>query len=328
MKKLFSIQQLLILLLVLGACQPLFAEDNEDDSEAYRTYASSAFLQMTSKNVDALTETYRKQKDNGTAKFSAVAAAVPTVTVRVPEKTTSANNVVSISSQDVDSKLAVKVWFELTDGTCVNPTQKIWKSKERCYVHVHAAAAGYVFLFQNDPKLTSKQIYPDGEFVKKSEIIQPDQSTRLPVVFQMDDDDKDEKISLIFIRADWEGIKNAINQDEITSSNNKIQIVSSIDTTKNNAGGTLKSLNYAIQSKEELIPQTTALCFEKEDKPDTKELEGLTKSINEVSKGAKMYAVGSEIEKSGTPEDVCLYLFGKESVGQWDFTMSKQKADQ
>lgn len=328
MKKLFAIQQLLILLLVLGSCQTLFAEDKENVSDAYRTYASSAFLQLTSKNMDALTEAYTKGKDNGSAKFSPVAAA-PTVTTTVPQKKIEANNEINVTPQDIESKSSVKVWFELTDGTCVNPTKKKWKSKERCYVHVHTAAAGYVFLFQNDPnqddpKLKSTLIYPDGVYVQKSNVIQPGQSTRLPVVFQMDDNDKDENISLIFIRTDWEVFKD-LTKDKLISRNNTVRITSTVDATNNRANGTLKSLNNRIHSKEDFTDQTTAQSFEKGTEFDSDELENLTKSINEASEGAKMYAVGSEVDTSGSPEDVCLYLFGTTSVGQWDFTISKQK---
>ena len=106
-------------------------------------------------------------------------------------------------------KTGVKVWFERTDGKLINPSVYRFSPGEIFFVHVEAAVPVFVTLFQNFPRKEGKdpiQQYPVQRFPSSYRILNPAESTKLPVKFALDDNNEAEYVSIVVARADWEEI--------------------------------------------------------------------------------------------------------------------------
>jgi len=98
----------------------------------------------------------------------------------------------------------VKVWFQLADGRFVSPTHHRWQPGEQFYIHLEAPVPLRVALFQNYPedRPASRQVYPDRQYPESFRLMMPGQSTRLPTLFSMDKDLRDELMSIVVARVD------------------------------------------------------------------------------------------------------------------------------
>ncbi|MDO4573932.1 MAG: hypothetical protein Q4D98_01825 [Planctomycetia bacterium] len=326
MKRLFRELGIVALLLTSSICGVSAAEE---DTGMIRSASEQAFSQLTSNAINALNGV-QKVKEEGTkgvldVKFQIAEVNAPSQTT-VTTTTTNGTGQTTTSTQTTTattpSKLGIKVWFELADGTIVNPTKKEWKPKERFYVHVQTAVPVYVALFQNypDSRPTSRQIYPNAKYPDSFKALQPGQTTKLPVLFEMDDDMRDEVMSMVVVRADWEGIQNGLTAQATASvvNNNGTTQVSAQVTTR--GVGTMKSINDSAVTKEKATADEVQKTIEGISK---KEAENIANAVNAASESVKFQIVGSEVATSSQPNDVCFYMFGAGNVGQWQLTIKK-----
>jgi len=295
------------------ACAPLALA--VDGSAAVRSNSEDAFLELTLNSQKALTsamKTRAKDLGDGAAKFKISSVPDPTVE----------------ESDDVaqeEMQTGVKIWFELADGTKVNPLKHQWNAKEKFYIYVEAAAPVYVWLFHETPAQKGKpaqsiQIYPDKRYPKSVNAIQPGRETALPVEFEMDDDEEDEIMSMVVVRADWEGIQDGLTKpavDSVSSDANGRPVVNAkIDE---NAYGTLKCLNARVASEKELdVKGVKKLVRDASDK----EAQAIADRVNALD-SAKFHVCGPLVDESDDAEDVCFYMFSAQKVGHWLLTIKK-----
>lgn len=314
------------LALLLASSGPLRAED---DVNSIRLDSEKAFVELTGNSIDGL-KTVLAENNEGTkgvpsSKFQIAEVQAPSQTTTTTT-TTSTDGQTTTNTQTTTStaasKLAIKVWFELSDGTLVNPTKKKWDRKEKFYIHVQAAVPVFVSLFQNYPESrpTSRQIYPNDKFADSFKALQPGQSTKLPVLFEMDDDLRDEIMSMVVVRADWNAIQNGLTAQataSVTNTNGTAQVTAQVNST---GAGTMKCVNERVVTKKEFsADDAKTIVTDLNDKTAEK----LSKAINEEASMAKFSIVGSDKGESNQPNDVCFYMFGAGNVGQWQLTIKK-----
>ncbi len=300
------------------------------DNSTIRSDAEKAFGQLTSASIDGLKEILDKSKDEATK--SAIEPKFNIASVQVPSQTTTTTTTTNAEGQTttttqttndtVEGKLGVKVWFELSDGTLVNPTKRKWSPKERFYIHVQSAVPVYVALFQNYPESrpTTRQVYPDKGFPDSFKALQAGQETKLPVLFEMDDDTRDEIVSMVVVRADWEGIQSGLTAQataSVTTSNGSAQVTAQV-TEK--GVGAMKCVNERMTTKKDILKDDVKLLSVD---VDDEKAEALCKTVNEAAPNAKFRIVGSSEASSTQANDVCFYMFGAGNVAQWQLTISK-----
>lgn len=101
-------------------------------------------------------------------------------------------------------QMGVAVWFELSpSGQFVNPVKHRWDPLERFYVWINPAVPVTISLHQNYPedRPPSRQVYPDVRYPATFQTFMPGPH-RLPVLFEMDDDLRNEIMSMVVVRAD------------------------------------------------------------------------------------------------------------------------------
>jgi hypothetical protein len=98
----------------------------------------------------------------------------------------------------------VKVWFELADGTLVDPAKHKWQRKEKFKIWFVSAVPVLVGLYQNYPhdQLKSRQVFPDKKFPRTFNVVPAGRPQMLPVEFITDNDLEDELMSMVLVRAD------------------------------------------------------------------------------------------------------------------------------
>ena len=300
------------------ACAPFaLATDGSPD---VRSNSEDAFMQLTLNSQKALKsalKTREKALGDGSAKFKI--AGVPDPTVEENDET----------SQDEPEEMenAAKIWFELADGTKVNPLKHQWQAKEKFYIYVEAAAPVYIWLFHETPDKNGKvaqsvQIYPDKQYPKSVNAVQPGRKTALPVEFEMDDDDQDEIMSMFVVRADWEGIQDGLTKPAVDSvsadANGRPVVNAKVDES---AYGTLKCLNARVAFEKELdVKSVKKLVRDASDK----EAKAIADNVNALG-SAKFHVAGPLVDESESDEaeDVCFYLFSAQKVGCWRLKIQK-----
>ena len=259
----------------------------EEQTDARRAAFEQGFEQML-KNTEeglvkpAVKETLEKGGKSETfEKFAISSVAVPTTTNS--ETTTQCN-------------LGVKVWFSLENGTCFNPIKRKMGVKEKFYVHVQSAVPVYVSLFQNYPESRpeSKQVYPDQKYADSLKVLQAGVATRLPVIFEMDDDTRDEIMSMVVVRADAPNIQSTLTSQATSSvtTNNGTTTVTALASAS--TSGTMKSLNDQVVKGEE-----------------------------KESKFSISGPAANAATQSTVPNDVAFFMFGAGYAGQWQLTLKK-----
>jgi len=224
---------------------------------------------------------------------------------------------------DVKDKdqIGVQVWFELADGTNVNPLKKKLRPKDRFYIHVLAASPLYLSLFQIDSETNETQlIYPSEKFRNNRKALQEGEHIRLPVVFALDDDYKDEILSLVVVRADWLGINDELTRpagESVEKRDDQTEVTSRLTDA---ATVVVKSLCDAVVfgkniSYKELQEQIPELSEER-----AKEI---TEVVAEDAPLAKFNPTPSEQEESKDSDVVSFYMLGSVPIGQWTLKISK-----
>ena len=101
-------------------------------------------------------------------------------------------------------RLGVKIWGQLLDGRFVNLTKHKWQRSEQFYLWLETAVPIQLAFFQNYPegRPPSRQVSPDQRFPSTFATIMPGAPYRFPVLIQMDDDLRDEQVSIVVVRAD------------------------------------------------------------------------------------------------------------------------------
>ena len=137
--------------------------------------------------------------------------------------------------------LAVKIWGQPIDsfgqgGAYVNLTKHKWQRRERFYLWLETAVPIQLAFFQNYPegRPASRQVSPDVRFPETFATIMPGAPYRFPVKIELDDDLRDEQMSLVVVRADSQVL--AINGAPI-SSESASAYASAIITTQTGTPG-------------------------------------------------------------------------------------------
>ena len=101
-------------------------------------------------------------------------------------------------------RLGVKICGQLLDGRFVNLTKHKWQRGEPFYLWLETAVPIQLAFFQNYPdgRPPSRQVSPDERFPSTFATIMPGKPYRFPVLIQMDDDLRDELVSIVVVRAD------------------------------------------------------------------------------------------------------------------------------
>lgn len=331
-----------------------------------RQSSEKAFKQLADNSISALNEIVQNQekgiKNAPQAKFKITPVPTPvqtmaTSTTTKPDgQTTSSTTTINSS---IESKIAIKVWFELVDGTLVNPLKRTWKPKEQFYIHIKSAVPIYISLHQNylnDDKGNNDSVlvYPNEKYPESNNVVQANQEVKLPVLFELDDNNLDENMSMVVVRADWHGIQGgqtAVPINSVTtkpsqtngtasssapaskpripasesnstttyiaSNTNNPRIHSSLTRT---GAGTLKCINDAVFTKHELTDYKTEKTLQIN---DSKKIANITNAVNSEAAQAKFCILGAEVSNSSKPEDVCFYMFTNVYFGQWQLTIKK-----
>lgn len=260
-------------------------------AESNRAQVEKSFEQMIKNSTEGLAQpaisAENTQKEfSTTTKFSISSTPVP-VTTTTSEGTTTVTTPCNIG---------VKVWFQHENGEFFNPIKRKMGVKEKFYVHLQAAVPVYVSLFQNypDSRPASRLVYPDAKYPDSFKAILPGQSTRLPVLFEMDDDTLDEIMSMVVVRADAAEIQSTLTTRATSSvsTTGGVMVVTAQATTE--TAGTMKSLNDKI--------------VEGENKDMKFNISAPAVSVQPVS---------------SVPNDVAFFMFGTGLVGQWQLTLKK-----
>ncbi len=282
-----------------------------DDAPSIRDLSEKAFEQLTINSNEALSIQVK-------AKESGVKSAVK-FRIKDVEIPLRANDSEKNSTSKISSDLGIKIWFELIDGTLINPTKREWKASERFYVHIQSAVPVYVGLFQNYPDSDplSHQLYPDRKYTESFRAIQPGQAAKLPAFFEMGENSEKEIMSMVVVRFDWEGIQNGLTTRAIDSITPNAKVgaqVTEIGT------GTMKSINEAVLSSKDITKERIQENIKNISK---NEAEKISKAVNKAVKNTKFRIIGSKTPASDNPNDVCFYMFGTGDVGQWQLTLKK-----
>jgi len=278
MKKTVSMMMFAIL---VGMTAISFAQD---EAETRRQDFAKGFEQLMQNTAEGLVKPAVQEvftKDGTTfQKFNIAAVTVPVTPATPP----------------TPCNLGIKVWFSLEDGTCFNPTKRKMGVKERFYVHIQSAVPVYVALFQNYPESAqpeSRQVYPDSRYPETFKVLQAGQAIRLPVPFEMDDDTRDEIMSMVVVRADAPQIQSTL--------------ATQAASTVTNTGGTTI-----------VTAQATVSTI------------GTMKSINDNAAAEKgtadsvKFAIAAPATATTiVPNDAAFYMFGAGFIGQWQLTLRK-----
>ncbi|GHT31710.1 hypothetical protein FACS1894214_3250 [Planctomycetales bacterium] len=207
-------------------------------------------------------------------------------------------------------KSAVKIWFELEDGTFVEPTLHRWNPKEKFTIHFVSAVPVLVALYQNYPHddLKSRQVMPDKRFPASFNAVPAGVDYKFPVLFEMDKNLEDEIMSLCLVRAD------ASPAEIITVS---ATARAEVSTT---AGAGFSATAQAEATLIETSAQTTEVTV-------TKGSERGFAAIGQAAQSSKFRAVGTVVcsqRASGrTADDVAVVILGEGPVTQQRFTLHK-----
>ncbi len=98
----------------------------------------------------------------------------------------------------------IAVWFQLENGKYVNPTLHRWSPKEKFHVWIEPAVPVSISLHQNYPedRPASRQVYPDSRYPETFRDFAAGERAKLPVAFVMDNDLRDEIMSMVVVRCD------------------------------------------------------------------------------------------------------------------------------
>jgi hypothetical protein len=105
-------------------------------------------------------------------------------------------------------KSAVKVWFEILDanrqptGKLVDPSEYKWSRSEPYRIWFESAEPVAMTLSQTYPGKKTVTISPDKDYPETETIIPAGRKFVFPVNFRTDDDNADERLILLLVRAD------------------------------------------------------------------------------------------------------------------------------
>lgn len=280
MKKITSFLVATLILTVLGTAV-VTAEEQTDKRRAAFEEGFDKLLQNSRNDLGkpAVKETLAKSGETF-EKFAISSVAVSTST----DGTTTACN------------LGVKVWFTLENGTCFNPVKRKMGVKEKFYVHLQSAVPVCVSLFQNYPESRpeSKQVYPDKQYADSFKVIQAGVATRLPVVFEMDDDTRDEIMAMVVVRADAPNIQSSLSTQATSSVSTNNGVTTVTAQASASTAGTMKGLNDRVAKGEDAETKFS------------------------IAGPAATAPAASTV-----PNDVAFFMLGAGYAGQWQLTLKK-----
>lgn len=247
----------------------LFAQDKYDDHRA-------RFEKLKSNSAASPHETRQIEVDG--ARFD------------VPSQRIDIDPVPNVDPNKDPYQCGIAVWFQLENGRYVNPVKHRWDPEERFHIWIEPAVPVTISLHQNYPedRPPSRQVYPDAEFPKTFMSFPAGRSSKLPVRFKMDDDLRNEIMSMVVVRTDCVDLPlNKIDGDGTSG-----------------PGGTLRTAaaKFTEWNDEALLNNT---------------IRGENSRFDIVGPGA------NKPEFSDRPEDVQFFMLGVGSSHQFQLTLFK-----
>jgi hypothetical protein len=285
----------------------------DDALTMLRADAQTAFLRLTANNTDAMKEALKTRgKSTASTKFRIAKVNDPTLTVDENE-----------DNEQNEDQLAVKIWFTLANGVKINPVKHKWSPREKFYVHVEAAAPVYVSLFHDSPNgengNKSTLVYPDSRYSHSAEVIQAGRATRLPVLFEMDDNTEEETMSMVVVRADWPGIQNHLTSQAVASVSSDNGVLRVNAQLTESGRGVFKCLNARAASTKTLKNEEIKELVQG---ATDKEAQTIAKHANSLG-SPKFRIVEPGVSESNEVDEVCFIMFSSQQVGQWQLKMNK-----
>ena len=316
--RIFPIRLAVSLCLLAFAASFVSSASADDDLASLRSDCQAAFHRLSANTFDAMKKAMKEAaKGGGSAKFHVAQSEDPTLDEEENE-----------AIENDEDQLAVKIWFTLASGVKINPEAHRWGPKEKFYVHIEATAPVYVSLFQEnagDRKSLkySQLVYPDSRYSNNAKAIQACSPTRLPVLFEMDDNTSEELMSMIIVRADWPGIQNDLTSQataSLANDNGVYRVNSKLVAT---AEGTLHCLNARAASQTPLDLDEIIDCLESAgQEADAKKAKTLAKHVNALV-SPKFRIIPPLTDESTDVDEICFYLFASQQVGHWQLKIKK-----
>ena len=206
-----------------------------------------------------------------------------------------------------------KIWFELKDGRYVHPLKHKWSINERFFIWVESPVPAFFYMSQNYPedRPPTKEIFPDQRYPKTFYPFPAGRPYRLPVQFKMDDDQRNEIISICLVRVDD---TETLPPNWRDGYDDPYGLSSSVNT----GGSSLQETGGAARS----VPRGGAAVARALSKKNA-EIERMTPQQKKNSPKARVSISGGDRESSQNPDDVAVIVFGVGKVTQVQFTLIK-----
>lgn len=197
----------------------------------------------------------------------------------------------------------ISVRFQLEDGRYVNPVKHRWSASEKFNIWVESAVPVQIHVFQNflEDNAASRTIYPDKNSPATFKTIQSGEPYKLPVTFQMDDDLRNEILSMVVARADSDLL--AVNT----------HVAQQNATSTIGAGGAFDLASFQIVCSKQLAAMRE--CNNEAVRSQTIKGHPSRFTICSPDESAPI--------ESTTPGDVEFFMLGDQSIHQFQLTLFK-----
>ena len=215
---------------------------------------------------------------------------------------------VSVTSND----LAVKVWFTDIQGNPYNPTKHRFNPKERFDIWICSNVPVVVSLFQNyqEDRPDSRLVYPVKDNPVTYQPLKAFVPVKIPVSFEMDDDMRNEIMSIVVSKGDKTGSVTNVVDAAITNINTGATQSVIVDGNNNNI----------------IMNQEVADCLVRF---NNRVLESKNSSLRFTPcPGTSLYVntptpTGVTCTQQEFGRDVCCILFGHGAIAQYQITLHK-----
>lgn len=202
----------------------------------------------------------------------------------------------------------VMVWFQLADGRFVNPTKHKWQRKERFKVFIRVPVPVYIGLYQNYPedRPPSRQVYPDAAYPDTFCVVPPGVDFALPVDFEMDDDLRDEIMSMVVTRID--------DQNVIQDVPVRVSIDDRPDSTTSTGAIIIHDNHGTIGIGGEMKASPKVYGYMQKQNDDV---------LLQKNTKAKFAITGATQEYANTPDEIAFFMLSVGKTAQWQLTLKK-----
>lgn len=213
------------------------------------------------------------------------------------------------------SEMAVKVWFTDAQGNPYNPTKHRFNPKERFSIWLQASCPVTVAIFQNylTDRPESRLVYPIKGKAVTYQPLQANVPVRIPIDFQMDDDMRDEIMSIVFAKTNLNipAVNEALMQnaeiDVIAQSGSVVNVVAQ----DGNDNAAMVNINDGDELLYRCLGQFNRRVY------------AAQKTCFRFTPCDSNVITASNGQEVAYPEDVCKVLFANSALAQYQITMHK-----